>query len=522
MRPVLRQYEIPYLAKSAAPIENQILVEDLLVSIKNNRIYLRSKRLNKEIIPRLSTAHNYSFNSLPVYKFLCDLQMQDIDKPSLAFNWGALSGSFSFLPRAEYDDVVLFPATWNLTSRDFSDLAKKESSNSFLDEVKTWKEKWKMPRWIVLKDGDNELLLDFDNELSVRTFFNEIKKRTSVQLSEFLFDPENTLIKDEQGRPYTNEIIAIVFNHDYKSTGNNSSPEKTSERNATTIKRSFIPGSEWLYYKIYCGVKTADDLLRDKIKPLVENLLQQDLIEKWFFIRYADPDIHIRLRFYSKAPAKLNEVMKYVNASFSTMHEQGLISKIMTDTYNRELERYGHNSMEISEALFQTDSWTTLNLLQVTQGETADELKWQYAIRSLDDLMNCFGFDLVRKLNLMEMLKTNFIAEHSTHKDLKIQLDNKFRKMRPQLNQLFAEEKFAAIEILNWYKSAIQPLVDQILELEKQGELKVNLNELIASYMHMSINRIFKSQQRKHEMVIYDQLYRYYKSKIAMEQSRSN
>ena len=39
--------------------------------------------------------------------------------------------------------------------------------------------------------------------------------------------------------------------------------------------------------------------------------------------------------------------------------------------------------------------------------------------------------------------------------------------------------------------------------------------KLMGSYIHMLINRLFKSKQRLHEMVIYDFLFRYYKSEIA-------
>ncbi len=65
-RPVLREFEIPYLSNSGVPAEYQIGVNDLMVSIKNNSIVLRSKKHNKEIIPCLSNAHNYSNKSLPI------------------------------------------------------------------------------------------------------------------------------------------------------------------------------------------------------------------------------------------------------------------------------------------------------------------------------------------------------------------------------------------------------------------------------------------------------------------------
>ncbi|HLP57300.1 MAG TPA: lantibiotic dehydratase family protein, partial [Candidatus Deferrimicrobium sp.] len=78
LRPVLRQYEIPYLAKAAVPTTGQIKVQDLMLSVKQNRMVLRSKRLNKEVIPRLTNAHNFSFNALPVYQFLADFQTQNL------------------------------------------------------------------------------------------------------------------------------------------------------------------------------------------------------------------------------------------------------------------------------------------------------------------------------------------------------------------------------------------------------------------------------------------------------------
>jgi hypothetical protein len=46
MRPSLRNYEIPFLSRSTKSCEEQIPISDILISIKNNRIFLRSKKLN--------------------------------------------------------------------------------------------------------------------------------------------------------------------------------------------------------------------------------------------------------------------------------------------------------------------------------------------------------------------------------------------------------------------------------------------------------------------------------------------
>ncbi|HET8799455.1 MAG TPA: lantibiotic dehydratase family protein, partial [Thermoanaerobaculia bacterium] len=57
-RPQLRDHEIAFLGRSGAPPERQIALSDLLVSIRGDRIHLRSKRLGREVIPRLTNAHD--------------------------------------------------------------------------------------------------------------------------------------------------------------------------------------------------------------------------------------------------------------------------------------------------------------------------------------------------------------------------------------------------------------------------------------------------------------------------------
>ena len=62
------------------------------------------------------------------------------------------------------------------------------------------------------------------------------------------------------------------------------------------FSRRFPPGSEWLYAKLYTGIATADDVLLEVIAPLTQEALRRGAADKWFFIRYADPQWHLRLR----------------------------------------------------------------------------------------------------------------------------------------------------------------------------------------------------------------------------------
>src|SRR5574337_376788 len=122
------------------------------------------------------------------------------------------------------------------------------------------------------------------------------------------------------------------------------------------ISRTFIPGTEWLFYKIYCGVPSTDKILLSAIQPLLIEARKNSLIDKAFFIRYADPDHHIRLRFRVKNDTGIGELMKLVNRHIEPWFKEGFIWKVMLDTYERELERYEPRLIECAESLFSIDS----------------------------------------------------------------------------------------------------------------------------------------------------------------------
>jgi len=208
-RPVLRNYEIPYLAKSTVKGTFQIKLNDLMLSVKGGRLVLRSKKLNKEIIPRLSTAHNYSHNALPVYRFLCDLQTQNIYS-GLGFNWGPLANEYSFLPRVIYKNLILSFASWKVKKEEIKYFFKTEDDEELINGIREWRVKNKIPAYIVLEDGDNELFINLENALMIRTLFSVIKNREAFQIQEFLFDPETAIVKSEEGS-FNNQFIFAFY-----------------------------------------------------------------------------------------------------------------------------------------------------------------------------------------------------------------------------------------------------------------------------------------------------------------------
>jgi hypothetical protein len=210
LRPVLRDHEIPYLGKPAVPPEFRLKLTDFLVSVEHNRIVLRSRTLNKEIIPRLTSAHNYSLRALPIYHFLCDLQTQNM-RGGAGFRWGSLADEYDFLPRVVYKNIILAPATWNIQKKDMGHLLRlNDQDDKLIAAAAEWREANRIPAYVDLADGDNKLLINLENLLCLKTLFSVIKSRPGFQLTEFLFDPASALVKGSEG-VFTNEFIVSFY-----------------------------------------------------------------------------------------------------------------------------------------------------------------------------------------------------------------------------------------------------------------------------------------------------------------------
>ncbi|GHT84500.1 hypothetical protein FACS18947_2040 [Bacteroidia bacterium] len=213
-RPHIRDYEILYLAHSDLPEKQLIYLSDLYLSIRQGKIYLRSKKLNKEILPRLTTAHNYGNNPMPVYRFLCDMQMQQ-GRGVLSFNWGYLGNELTFRPRVRYKNTIISLAAWIVKIEDIKHLFLEKEEN-LITEAEKWRQTIDLPPYVLLVDGDNELLVDWESMLSIQALFSIIKKRQTIQFAEFIFEPENAVIKDKNGDPYVNECIVAFYKNEKK------------------------------------------------------------------------------------------------------------------------------------------------------------------------------------------------------------------------------------------------------------------------------------------------------------------
>jgi thiopeptide-type bacteriocin biosynthesis protein len=505
-RPVLREYEIPILATSGVDDDHTLPIRDLTLSIVDNRLILRSKKLNKEVIPRLSSAHNFSHDTISVYRFLCDLQHQEANTFA-EWDWGILN-SAAFLPTVRIDNIIVSPARWRLS---VDEVSAVRNTKNLLHFVRTLRERRQIPEKITMGPWDRKIAINLENEDHLLVF-QKLVEETDI-LEECFLHEEHLFIKDKRGNGYAHELIVPLINISQEINCDKPGGD-TRLTTSENIQRDFALGSEWLYYKIYCNVKAVDQILLDIIKPLTTSLLKEGVIDKWFFIRYNDPQNHIRLRFHGKM-SFYHTIIEKFQEIVKTYIEIGLISGIVIDTYKRELERYGCTSITESESLFFVDSESTLQFL--ANLENNEMLRWQIGLLEANELFNIFNISIVERRTITQDLQQQFFKEMKADQLLKQSLASSLRNNRKTIEDVLQGSGLSnsIISIMAGRSQQLKPIAVRILEKASAGELQVSVPALLKSYLHMSFNRLFVSHPRHHEMVLYDFLYKFYNSQLA-------
>lgn len=526
-RPMLRAYEIPFLANSLAPRDHQIPITDLMVSIDDDRVRLRSQRLGCEVLPRLTSAHSYvDARSLKLYKFLCLLQSQGL-AGNLAWDWGVLEEA-AFLPRVTFGNTIFAPACWRMSKEAIEELLRADDADR-LRRIEDWRTRRGIPRFVVLAEADNQILIDFENVLSTETLVEYVKNRESARLVETLGVPESLCASGPEGK-FTHELV-IPF---VRKRGESQREEfRVTEENranrapmvaASDAERSFLPGSEWLFAKIYGSSSQIDRLLVDHIKPLMEKIMVAEAADRWFFVRYGDPHWHLRLRLHGNARNLNSEALPRLRDCLEPEQREGKIWRMQLDTYEREIERYGGTAgMGIAERLFQYDSELVLELLASIRDLMSTKIRWHLGFVAVDCLLSGLGLDLSALQQLVNDLGQSRQTNFSVSATQKKQLSEKFRHERQTLEDLL-ETKADSGDFPAPAQAALKRFAEQVkgirADLEKAheaGELSKSITELAGNYVHMHLNRLFRSAANAQELVLYDFLARTYDSKIAKE-----
>lgn len=513
-RPVLRDLELAYLGASGAPADRTLHVSDLLVSVRDGRVVLRSRALDSEVRPRLTSAHNTSLRSVAIYRFLAALQAEGV-REGVAWNWGPL-GNAPRLPRVRWRRVVLARAQWNGVRTDVDALLKGEGEP--LARTTAWRARRGVPRWAGLADGDNVLPVDFEQALSVEAFLDALRGREGFTLVELMPGGRPDVAEGPAGRHVQEVIVPLL-----RRTAPAPAPAATRGRAPDADAAwSFAPGSEWLYAKLYAGPAVADRVLREVVAPRVREACASGASDTWFFIRYGDPEHHVRLRLHGDARRLLSEVLPSLHAAVEPWRDAGLVHRVQLDTYLPEVRRYGGpRALAACETWFRHDSDAALAALAVLHGDSGLDARWRLVLRGTDRIFAALGFDPPARHALARRLAAGYGSEFRMDSALRQKLMERFRRERAAIDALLGgvtpddAALAGAIGAQDRAHTAAAPAWQALRAAAGDGTLEVAREDLAASLAHMHANRLLRSAAREQELVIAWFLESAYASRLA-------
>ena len=502
-RPVLRDHEVVLLGRSGAPADRQISVDELFVRLDGDRIVLYSRRLGAEVRPRMTTAHNAAWRGFGVYRFLVALQYDGL-AGSLSWDWGALSRAPS-LPRVTAGRLVLSRARWRLSAAEVGLLSGADAAGGWEHLIR----ERGLPPELLIADGDNRLYVDTTSPALIATAAKTLRGRTDAVVEETL---PTGVAAGPQGR-FAQEIIVPFVRHGEPAAGSPAWPQPL-------VQRTFAPGSEWLYAKVYTGTASADRILTEAVGPVVGGLRDMEIVDSWFFLRYHDPDHHLRIRLHGNPFDLRDAALLTLTDMLSPYLDDGTIANITFDTYHREIERYGGDAgIELAEAIHCADSDAVVEVLALLDGEDRPRARWKLALYAMDRLLSDAGLDLPQRREWARSGAARYRAEYPDAPNLENGIGARWRTERSDVTALLDDSVQhpydVGREVFRRRSRRIAPVLAELGDLAQRGTLTQPLPDLLHSISHLNAVRLLRSAARTHELVLLSFLDRHYASQIA-------
>lgn len=485
------------IATNSMGAQKTIDIQDVFVGVHNHKFYLKSKSLNKKLYVTYHHMMNHR-NGSNLGRFLKDV--------TLSYHTNLMDAAFFFLidqfehvPRVMYKNIVIIPETWRIKKEQF-DLSSFEA---FEDSFTRWAGKIKVPRYVYQKEHDNRLMLDLTSPTHTRMLFQILRKSDAdITLTETEAGPgmNRFIVNDRNGQHYSCEIVVpLVRRRITRATvqEDDLTPESLLtasqiERNRNDIgvqdkRRNLFPGEDhWYYYKLYVTGIRMNELISDYVYDFCESLIHKGMISKYFFVRYADPKFHLRLRL--QVTEHGNELLhQQLNQFLNQLHEKGVVHSVQMENYVRELERYGgYEVIDAAEDYFLADSRYVGNLIKLRRERRINYSDEYLGIISIISIMEHFQLPFEDQEQLFRGL-----IERNQHRD-------EYQKNRKEFMHLADWESFCRskeegggglVDLISERREKTMNYRRAIDSLDQQGKLCNSKRSILLTLIHMFCNR---------------------------------
>lgn len=467
---------------------NILPISDLLIGLEGGRFLLSSRTLGRTVVPRLSTAlHPSGFRSAAV-QLLALLSRQGC-AGHVSWSWGPL-GLAPYLPRVRFRDYILAPRRWLLTAAPAANSRVVEDLSRQVREARDQG----MPRFVGIVEGDNILTMDLDDSDLLHSGL--AGQGTRVELIEVDCDPALAPVRF-QARPHGHEILLPVEPVSYPEA-RPQAPSIVGPTAESTL------GRDWIYFRVYCGPASMEKLLTNEIATTIRRLCGRNAIRRWFFVRFADPRWHLRIRCQVDGTDFAPVIAAFEEALERPRRLQE-VHDLETAWYRREVRRYGGpKGIELCEILFHLDSEASLKALgSDTTGRTLS------LAGRMARLVQALSESLTGALQMVESWRDGRLRlivggpepwGQPKGIQMRLRINELYHRLRKEIGPVVAghwpvDGRFSPAD------GEIGKVLAGLIELDHAGVLDAPLWSIGASLAHMSANRTFRHNSNAHEVL---------------------
>ncbi|MCC0094628.1 lantibiotic dehydratase [Streptomyces flavotricini] len=337
------------LAEHRPPGEDVLTVDDLAVGCDGRRMYLAAPGRGQRVEAVGMHALNLDTHTPPLARFLTELGRAQCAQVT-TFDWGAAS-HLPYLPRLRTGRIILAPARWRLNAGELP--AADRSWEEWDAAFGTWRDGRKLPLTVHVGEGDRLLPLDLTVPAHRALLREELDRAGAITVAEA---PAVAELGWCGGRAH--EIVVPL-----KANRPPAWPRLPQPTSARTVRRDLVhtPAvSPVLLASVYGDIRRQDVLLEEHLPDLLKRLGGPP----WWFVRFRDPDQHLRLRFALPTPEAFAATASTVSAWADELRRAGLVSDLLYATSYPEMGRWGEGpAWAAAEEVFRADSRAVLTQL---------------------------------------------------------------------------------------------------------------------------------------------------------------
>ncbi|MFE3214529.1 lantibiotic dehydratase [Streptomyces antimycoticus] len=335
-------------------------MDDLALAADLDRLYLVDASTGQEINPRVPTMLDQRRAPAAV-RLLREIPTMG-SWPSCVWIWGRLS-TLPHLPRVRFGRTVLVPARWRLTDPGLFDSSLSDAE--WERRLDGWRARWNVPDRVAVGAGDHRVEIDLTAPLHRMVLRRELGRSKDVTAYE---TPEDAgagggWLATDSGAFSSELVLPLLLAR--PAPGEAPAVRAPAPRIRPVGPPAPRHSRAWLYGKLYTYANRQDEVLTEHLPRLLAAL--PPAVDRWFFIRYADPaGAHLRLRFHGDPATLHGELLPGVLDWVEQLRDLRLAGAFIIDGYEPETHRYGgHEALDAAETVFHHDSVAALEQLRL-------------------------------------------------------------------------------------------------------------------------------------------------------------